>query len=92
VNRVPRRISGPKRDEVIVDWRTLHCEELHNLYSSQSIITKINSRRMRWAWYVACMGQRGKRIRFWWESHKKPLERSIHRWEDNIKINLRDIR
>jgi hypothetical protein len=44
--RVLRRIFGPKRDEVIGAWRKLHNEELHNLYSSPSIIRKIKSRRM----------------------------------------------
>jgi hypothetical protein len=43
-----RRILGPKRDEVTGDWRKLHNEELHNLYSSPSIIRMIKSRRMRW--------------------------------------------
>jgi hypothetical protein len=47
-NRLLRRIFGPKRDEVTGDWRTLHNEELHNLYSSPSIIRVIKSRRMRW--------------------------------------------
>jgi hypothetical protein len=37
-NRVPRRISGPKRDEITGEWRKLHSEELHNLYSSPDII------------------------------------------------------
>jgi hypothetical protein len=46
-NRVLRRIFGPKRDEVTGGWRKLHNEELHNLYSSPSIITMIKSRRMR---------------------------------------------
>jgi hypothetical protein len=36
-NRVLRRIFGPKRDEVTGDWRKLHNEELHNLYSSTNI-------------------------------------------------------
>jgi hypothetical protein len=40
-NRVLRRILGPKRDEVIGDWRKLHNEELHNVYSSPSIIRMI---------------------------------------------------
>jgi hypothetical protein len=44
-----RRIFGPKRDEVTGDCRKLHKEELHNLYSSPSIIRMIKSRRMRWA-------------------------------------------
>jgi hypothetical protein len=47
-----RRIFGPKRDEVTGGWRKLHNEELHNLYSSPSIITIIKSRRMRWAGHV----------------------------------------
>jgi hypothetical protein len=46
-NRVLRRIFGPKRDEVTRGWRKLHNEELHNLYSSPSIIRMIKSRRMR---------------------------------------------
>jgi hypothetical protein len=53
-NRVLRRIFGPKRDEV-TGWRKLHNEELHNLYSSPSIIRMIKSRRMRWAGHVARM-------------------------------------
>jgi hypothetical protein len=55
-NRVLRRIFGPKRDEVAGDWRQLHNEELHNLYSSPSIIRMMKSRRMRWAGFVARMG------------------------------------
>jgi hypothetical protein len=46
-NRVSRRIFGPKRDEVTRGWRNLHNEELHNLYSSPSIIRMTKSRRMR---------------------------------------------
>jgi hypothetical protein len=49
---VLRRIFGPKRDEVTGGWRKLHNEELHNVYSSSSIITMIKSRRMRWAGHV----------------------------------------
>jgi hypothetical protein len=37
-NRVLRRIFGPKRDEVTEEWRKLHNEKLHDLYSSPSII------------------------------------------------------
>jgi hypothetical protein len=46
-NRVLRRIFGPKRDEVTGDWRKLHNEDLHRLYSSPSIIRMIKSRGMR---------------------------------------------
>jgi hypothetical protein len=56
--RVLRRIFGPKRDRVTGGWRKLHNEELHNLYSSPSIIKIIKWRRMRWAGHVARMGEK----------------------------------
>jgi hypothetical protein len=56
-NRVLRRVFGPKRDEVMGEWRKLHNEELCDLYSSPSIIRIIKSRRMRWAGHVARMGE-----------------------------------
>jgi hypothetical protein len=59
-NRALRRIFGPKRDEVTGEWRKLHNEELHNLYSSPNIIRQIKSRRMKWAGYVARMGEERK--------------------------------
>jgi hypothetical protein len=52
-NRALRRIFGPKRDEVTEGWGKLHNEELHDLYSSPGTIRIIQSRRMRWAGYVA---------------------------------------
>jgi hypothetical protein len=52
-NRVLRRIFGSKRDEVTGDWRKLHNEELHNLYSSPNIIRMIKSRKMGWLGHVA---------------------------------------
>jgi hypothetical protein len=52
-NRMLRRIFGPKRDEVTGEWRKLHNEELHDLYSSPSIIRIVKARRMRWAGHVA---------------------------------------
>jgi hypothetical protein len=50
-------IFGPKRDEETGGWRKLHNEELHNLYSSPSIIRMIKSRSMRWAGLVARIGE-----------------------------------
>jgi hypothetical protein len=52
-NRVLRKVFGPKRDGVMGGWRKLHNKELHNLYSSPSIIIVIKSRRMRWAGHMA---------------------------------------
>jgi hypothetical protein len=45
--RVLRRIFGPKRDEATGEWRKLHNEELHVLYTSPSIIRIMKLRRMR---------------------------------------------
>jgi hypothetical protein len=45
-NKVLKRIFGPKRDEVTGEWRKLHIEELHDLYSSPTIVQVIKSRRM----------------------------------------------
>jgi hypothetical protein len=47
IKRVLRRIFGPERDEVTGEWRKLHNEELHNLYSSPDIIRQNKPRRMR---------------------------------------------
>jgi hypothetical protein len=57
-NRVLRRIFVPKRDEVTVEWRKLHNEELRDLYSSPSIIRIIKSSRTRWAGHVARIGEK----------------------------------
>jgi hypothetical protein len=56
-NVVLRKIFGPRRDEVAEEWRTLHNEEFHNLYSSPSIIRMAKSRRMRWTAHVARKGK-----------------------------------
>jgi len=56
-NVVLRRIFGPRRDEVMVELRRLHNEELNDLYSSPNIVRVIKSRRMIWAGHVAHMGE-----------------------------------
>jgi hypothetical protein len=92
-NRVLRRIFGPKRHEVAGGWRKLHNEELHGLYSSPSIVRMIKARRMRWAGHVACMGEvRGAyNILVGRPEGRRPLGRPRRRWEDNIKMDLREI-
>jgi hypothetical protein len=83
-NRVIRRIFGPKRDEVTGEWRMLHNEELHILYSSPNIIRLIKSRRMRWAGHVACMGEGRNvyKVLMGKPEGKSPLGRPRCRWED----------
>jgi hypothetical protein len=74
-------------------WRKLHNEELHGLYSSPSIIRVIKARRMRWAGHVACIGEvrDAYNISVGRPEWKRPLGRPRHRWEDNIKMDLREI-
>jgi hypothetical protein len=92
-NRVLRRIFGPKKDEVTGGWRKLHNEELHGLYSSPSIVRVIKTKRARWAGHVVRMGEvRGAyNILVGRPGERRPLGRPRRRWEDNIKMNLREI-
>jgi hypothetical protein len=91
VNRLLRRIFGPKRDEVTGGWRKLCNEELHILYSSPSIIRMIKSRTMKWAGHVARMGEKRNAysILVGKPEGKRPLGRPRRRWMDNIKMKLR---
>jgi hypothetical protein len=91
-NRVLRRIFGPKRDEVTGELRKLHNEELHNLYSSPDIIRQVKSRRMRWAGHVVRVGEDRKVYKFLVgkPEGKRPLGRPRRRWEDWIRIDLRE--
>jgi hypothetical protein len=90
---VLRRIFGPKRDGVTGEWRKLYKEELHNLYSSPSIIRIIKSRRMRLARHVARMGEKRNvyRLLVGKPEGKRPLGRPRRRWINNIKMDLLEI-
>jgi hypothetical protein len=91
--RVLRRIFGLKRDEVTGELRKLHNEELHNLFSSPDIIKQVKSRRMRWAGHVARMGEERKvyNVLLVKPERKRPLGRPWRRWEDGIRMDLREI-
>jgi hypothetical protein len=93
-NRVLRGMFGPKRDEVTEEWRTMHNGEHHNLYSSPDIIRQIKLSIMRWAGHVARMGERRNvnRVLVGKPQGNRPLERPRRRWEDQIKMDLREIR
>jgi hypothetical protein len=79
---VLRRIFGPKRDGVTGGWRKLHNKELHNLYSSSSIIRIIKSMRMRWAEHVARMKEKRNvyRLLVGKPDGKRPLGWPRRRW------------
>jgi hypothetical protein len=92
-NRLLSRIFGPKGEEVAEGWRRLHNEELYNLYTSPLIIRVIKSRRMRWTGYVAHMGEmrNENNILVGKPEGKRPVRRTRCRWEDNIRMDLREI-
>jgi hypothetical protein len=91
-NRVLWRIFQPERDEVRGEWRRLHNKELYALYSSPNIIRVIKLRRLRWTGHVARMGERrgAYRALMGKPEGRRPLGRPSRRWEDNIKMDLRE--
>ncbi|KAJ4441605.1 hypothetical protein ANN_11461 [Periplaneta americana] len=86
-NKVLRKIFGAKRDEVTGEWKKLRNKEMHALYSSPDIIRNIKSRRLRWAGHVARMGESRNAYRVL----VGRSEGKRCRWEDNIKMNLREV-
>jgi len=92
-NWVLRRIFGPRTDKVTGKWRKLYNEELNDLYSSPNVFRMIKSRKMRWVGHVARIGEmRG----LYWVLVGKPkgkrrLGRPRCRWEDNIKMYLKEV-
>jgi hypothetical protein len=86
------RIFGPKREED-GSWRKLHNDELHSLYSSPNIVRVIKSRRIKWAGHVARIEERRGVYMVWVErpESKRPLGRHRRKWDDNIKMDLREI-
>jgi len=93
-NRLLRRVFEPKRDKVTGEWRKLHIEELSHLYSLPNIVRVVKSRRMRWAGHVARMGEGTgvHRVLVGKPEGKRPLGSSRRRWEDNIRMDLQEVR
>jgi len=87
-----RKMFGHKRDKVPGDRRKLHNKELNDLYSP-NIVLVIKLRRMRWAEYVARMGERwgvfsvfvGK------PEGRRSLTRPRHRWENDLKMGFQEV-
>jgi hypothetical protein len=71
------------------EWRKLHNEELHDLY----IIMQIKSREMRWEGHMTRMGEETKIYKVFMgePKGKRPLGRRKRRWEDGIRMDLREI-
>ena len=91
-NSVLRRLFGPKKDEVTSEWRKLHNEKLNDLYSLPNIAWVIKSRKMRLAGHVRKVERRGVyRVLVGKPEGKGQLGRPRHRWEDNIKMDLREV-
>jgi hypothetical protein len=92
-NRVLWRIFGPKRDEVTGEWRKLHNEELNNLYCSPNIVRVIVLRRIKWSEHAARTGETkiAYRVLVGRSEGKRPLGRPRRRWENNIKMDLKEI-
>jgi hypothetical protein len=88
-----RRIFGPQRGEVTGEWRKMHNEELHDLYSSPSIIRIMKSMRMRWAGHVARTSEKmnAYRLLVGKPEGKRPLGRPRRRCVDNIRMDLVEV-
>jgi hypothetical protein len=93
-NRVLRRTFGPKRDKVTGEWRKLHNKELSDLYSLPSIVWVVKSRRMKWDGHTEYMGEKRSiyRVLVGKPVGKRSLGRTRHRWEDNIRMDLLEVR
>ena len=93
-NRISEEDIGPKRYEVTGEWRKLCNEEINDMYSPPNIIRVIKSRRMGWVGHAARMGEgRGVcRVLVGKPEGKRRLVRHRCRWEDNIKMDLQEVR
>ena len=88
-----RKTFGSKRDEITGEWRNIHNAELHALYSSPNIIRNLKSIWLRWAGHVARMelSRNAYKILVGKPEWKRLLGRLSCRWENNIKMDLREV-
>jgi hypothetical protein len=93
-NRVLRGLFWSKRGVETGDWRKLHNEELNDMYCLPNIVRVVKSGSMRWAGHVVRMGEeRGvHRVLIGKPEGQRTLGRPRLRWEDNIKIDLQEVR
>jgi hypothetical protein len=94
VSMVLRRIFGSKMDKIIEDWKKYIIGSLITTILHQtSIIIMIKSKRISSAGNVTRMGGKRNAYRVLVENPigKRPLGRPRRRWEDNIKIDAREI-
>ena len=91
-NRILRRIFWSTRD-ANEEWRRLHNEDLHSLNRSSNIVRMIKSRRLRWAGHLARMeeGRSAFKIVTGKPAGKRLLGRPRRRWEDKIRMDLKEI-
>jgi hypothetical protein len=91
-NGVLRRMFGPKREEVAGGLRRLH-NKRHNLHASPNVVRGMKSRRMRWTVHVVRVGEirSAYKILIGKPERKGLLGRPRRRWEDNIRMDLREI-
>ena len=90
-DRVQRMVFGSERDEVTEEQRRLHNKEHYTLYSSRNIIRVFKSRR--WTRHVTRMGESvgAYSVLVWKPEGRRPLGTSRRIWEDNIKMDLREV-
>ena len=88
-NKVLRMIFGAKKDEITGEWRKSHNAELHALYSTPNVNRSLKSRRLRWAGHVARMKQSRNAYRVLVGNPEGKKRR--RRWEDNIRMDLREL-
>ena len=67
--------------------------ELHSLYHSSNIVMVVKCRRLIWARYVARIKESTRALKMSTGKPigKRPLGSPRHRWEDNIRMDLKEI-